>query len=373
MRLNPHDDLPYHQGFGPLHVPATSDSHYQDGYYFAFYRPGRHVFCGLRLHPNTNVMDGYAGVVDGGVQRNVRLSRALLPDHGTLAIGPLEVEIVEPMWRQRLRLADNPTGVTFEVTTTHVMPPFLESTQRQYRWGRLFNDVCRYTLAVRAEGWMALDGDRVAVDGWHGCRDHSWGIRSTMGPHVPIGGRPGTAGATDRRAFRLWVPFQAGAVAGFVHTHEDADGGRLDLEGTIHTGPEDGGREITDLRHALRYHDGTARLAGGEISLVDADGDTWTMHVDVACDPAHPQGFGYTRGWSDGGQPGVYRGADVVEADRFAVADPARSLGPEHVPEARRLGGTEFASTLRLTDPRGNVGEGMAHVEHMLYRGRTPG
>ena len=364
MQLNAYDDLPFHQGFGPLHVPATSDSHFQDGYYVAFYRPGRHVFCGLRLHPNTNVMDGYAGLVDGDEQRNVRLSRALLPDHSTLSVGPLSLEVVEPMRRQRVRLAENPTGLTFDVTTTHVMPPFLETNEPHYRYGRLFNHVTRYTLAVRADGWMALDGERVEVDAWHACRDHSWGIRSTMGPYVPIGGRPGTSGLRDRRAFRLWLPFQAGPVAGFVHTYEDAEGGRLDLEGSLHVG--ESAFAVADLGHALRYHEG-GRLSGGEVTLTDTAGGEWRLAFEVACHPAHPQGFGYTRGWSDGGQPGVYRGEDVMEHDRFAVHDPSRALGPAHVPEGRRLGGTEFASTLTLTDPDGVIHEGMAHVEHMRY------
>ena len=63
MQLNPFDDFPFHQALSPIDVPATSDSHFNDGYYFAFYRPGLHVFMGLRLHPNSNVMDGYAGAV----------------------------------------------------------------------------------------------------------------------------------------------------------------------------------------------------------------------------------------------------------------------------------------------------------------------
>ena len=77
---SPLDDLPVHQTAAPLPEPATSDTHFNDGYYFAFYAPGVHVFAGLRLHPNTNVMDGYGGAVAHGVQRNVRVSRALRPD-----------------------------------------------------------------------------------------------------------------------------------------------------------------------------------------------------------------------------------------------------------------------------------------------------
>lgn len=357
--LSPLDDLPFHQAPTPLHVPATSDSHYQDGYYFACYRPGAHVFCGLRLHPNSNVLDGYAGIVTGGEQRGMRMSRALLPRYGELAVGPLALEVLEPMRRQRLTLGDNPTGLAFDLTFEASAPEFVETSRPQYRFGRLFNHVLRYSQPCRATGHLVLDGERIEVDRWFGARDHSWGIRSTMGPYVPIGGE-GTE--TDERALRLWVPFEVGGRAGFFHTHEGKEGETLDFEGRVH----EGGRavELASAGYELRYHRGTRRLAGGAFTLQTRGGPDQRYEFEVVCDPAHPQGFGYTRGWRDGGQPGVYRGTEHLEHDRFRVDDPGRALGPEHVPAERRLGGTEFACT--LTGPDGT--EGMAHVEHMIYR-----
>ena len=40
MATSPLDDLPVHQAAAPLPEPSTSDSHFNDGYCFAFYRPG---------------------------------------------------------------------------------------------------------------------------------------------------------------------------------------------------------------------------------------------------------------------------------------------------------------------------------------------
>lgn len=366
MELNAFDDYPFHQGFMPLHIPATSDIHFQDGYYFAFFRPGQHVFCGLRLHPNNNVMDGYAGVVDSGEQRDVRVSRALLPRHSDLAVGPLRVEIVEPMARQRIVLEDNPTGLTFDVEFTSDVPASVEHIPAQYRYGRLFNHVIRYSQTNRATGTMALDGETVQVDRWFACRDHSWGIRSTFGPYVPIGGIGSEQKETDPRSIRLWIPFEVEGHAGFFHGHADREGGTLDFEGDIYY-PD---RTITlvEARHDLRYHEGTRRLSGGHFALLDDQGETHEYDFEVACHPSHPQGYGYTRGWSDGGQHGVYRGEEVMETDRFRVDDPTRTLGPEHVPAERRLGGTEFVST--FTHSSG--AQGMSHVEHMVYGDHQP-
>ncbi len=363
FRLTAFDDYPFHQGFTPFNVPVTSDTHYQDGYYFAWYRPGEHWFCGLRVHPNTNVMDGYAGVVTGGEQRSIRFSRALRPRYDEIAVGPFRIDILEPMKRQRLRLEENDSGLAFDVEITSPGFPFMEAPHLHYRHGKLFNHVLRYSQASRAAGWSSIEGDRREVD-WHACRDHSWGIRSTMGPHVPVRGTE--TEDRDPRAIRIWIPFQVGDDFGFFHMHEDRHGNVLDFEGRLEIG--DRIVPLATARHDLRYHEGTRRLSGGTITLVDHAGTEHDLDFEVSCDPAHPQGFGYTRGWSDGGHLGVYRGEYAEELDRFRVDDPAQALGPDHVPVERRLGGTEFTSVFTRSDGA----TGMGHVEHMIYGAYEP-
>lgn len=103
MRLNPFDDYSFHPAVAPLDVPSTSDPHFNDGCFFAFYREGTYAFCGLRLHPSTNVLDGYAGAVHGGVQQNVRFSRALRPRTNELAADPFRLGIVKPLQVQGSR------------------------------------------------------------------------------------------------------------------------------------------------------------------------------------------------------------------------------------------------------------------------------
>lgn len=362
LTLNPFDDYPYHQHMMPNDVPATSDPHFNDGYWWSWYGPGTYFFCGLRVHGNNNVMDGYAGVVRDGVQHNIRVTRALRPEPNRLQVGPLTVQIVDPLKVQRLTLDDNPSGVTFDVHATASCPLFVETPYVHYRYGRVLNHLIRYSGSVRATGTATVLGSPVTVDDWYGARDHSWGIRSTMGPHVPIGGASEAEDDADRRALRLWVPFETDRDKGFFHLHEDRTGRTLDFEGRVYRA--DGTIvPLASVRHALRYHPGTSRLCAGEFTLVHHDGSEEEYAVEVVCEPAHPQGFGYTRGWSDGGNPGVYRGVAYAEHDRFDVSDPAGLAGPEHVDPRRRLGGTEFAT--RCTGPQGSVG--MAHVEHMIY------
>jgi len=242
------------------------------------------------------------------------------------------------------------------------MSPSFEAPPRNPGHGSLFTALRRYRLPARVSGWVEADGQRSDLAAWYGARDPSWGIRSTMGPYVPIGGIGTEATTVDRRAMRLWVPFEVDDHAGFFHTHEDADGGVLDFEGRLEL--RDGTTvALTGVRHELAYHPGTRRLSHGRFTLIDETGAERSYEFRVVGHPAHPQGFGYTRGWSDGGQPGVYRGAAVIEGERFDVSDPAVLAGPPHVPVERRLGGTEYAAD--LVGPGGATG--MAHVEHMIY------
>jgi hypothetical protein len=358
-RINPFDDFPFHQIAAPIDVPEQSDRHFNDGYWFAFYRAGTYAFCGLRLHPNSNVMDGYAGAVHAGTQRNVRFSRALRPRTNELAAGPLRIDVLEPLKRQRIVLAPNDSGVEYDVEIS-VRALWPESRHLHHRHGVLLNDVLRYTGITRVSGRLAIDGERIEVADWYGARDHSWGIRASMGPRSPLGGI--LPQAHDPRAIRIWIPFECGPERGFFHLHEDADGNVLDFEGQI---LDEAGHEVelTGARHAFRYLDGSRRLSGGEFTLIDKRGRERDYSFEVVCEPVHPQGFGYTYGWSDGGNPGVWRGPEVIESSRFDVTDPLAAGGGEHLPPERRLGGTEFAA--RLDGP--GRATGMAHVEHMIY------
>lgn len=364
LPMHPHDDYPFHQAMTPMGSPVTSDPRFNDGYYFAFYREDRHVFCGLRFHPNNNVVDGYAGAVAKGVQRGFRVSRALDADRSTIGVGSLRVEVIEPMVSQRVVCEPNAFGIAFDVTLTASCPAFFETPHVQHRYGRVLNHVLRYTQPVRASGTVSIDDVDEPVDRWYGARDHSWGIRQTMGPALPV--RGSLAPEPDPRALRLWVPFEVGEHAGFFHLHEDSDGNVLDCEGRLESTPENAipSRAIVGVEHELTYVRDTARLSSGRLVLVLDDDARVPLEFGVACAPAHPQGFGYSRGWNDGGNPGVWRGIEHVEGERFDVSDPGGLAGPPHTDPARRLGGTEFVSTM----VGAGGAEGMGHVEHMLYR-----
>lgn len=367
MRLSSFDELPFHQSPTPFNIPGTSDVHFNDGYFNAIIGPDWYIVTGVRLHPNMNVIDGFAGVARKGEQRVLRTSRALRPDAGDLRVGPLSVEIVEPMKTVRLRLTDNEGPFTFDVTLTALAQPFLEARYQFRKHGALIHDMLRYTQVCKANGIVSCDGECANVDQWMAIRDHSWGVRSGMGPKTYHSGVARDEDEVDHRRFRIWCQLSLDGYSGFFNTHEDEDGKPLDFEGRLDR--TDGSVKLVACRHKLRYAPNTKNVIGGEVSLQDADGGWHEYRLEAAGTPADVQGLGYYGGWRDGGSAGIYRGVGpIVEIDRYPQGAALGRAGLLSLPENKRLGPTEFPCT--VTGPNGV--SGMAHFEHHVFGAYKP-
>ena len=196
----------------------------------------------------------------------------------------------------------------------------------------------RYTQVCRATGTLRCDGEAVEVDGWHALRDHSWGVRSTMGPRTPHGGIDRIPAEADRRRYRLWVPFETSDHGGFFNTHEDEHGRPLDFEGQL-TFPDGRVVQLAEVRHEITYEPGTRYVTGGSFALRDEHDEWREYRLEQPGTPADVQGLGYYGGWHDGGSAGVYRGAGPhVESDRYPAprCPPARRTCPRSAASDRR-------------------------------------
>jgi hypothetical protein len=165
----------------------------------------------------------------------------------------------------------------------------------------------------------------------------------------------------ERRALRLWVPFEVEDHCGFFNTHENSAGRPLDFEGRLDYADGCSVR-LTAVRHALEYIPGTRRVAGGTLELDAEDGVTRRYTLQLAGTPADVQGGGYYGGWRDGGSAGIWRGAEHLEFDSYDVTPGAEETGPPHLPPTRRIGPTEYP--MRMIGPGGATG--MAHFEHTI-------
>ncbi len=126
-------------------------------------------------------MDAFAGVTIGSRQYNFRASRRLRPDPLTTKVGPLEFSVIEGFRRHRLSLAENESGISFDIEfpapsiRTRKRSAWLAQRPHQRESGAA-QQLGRYS------GWLKVDGQRYELNPqqWCGQRDHSWGIRGEL-------------------------------------------------------------------------------------------------------------------------------------------------------------------------------------------------
>ncbi len=173
----PLDEYPVHQVPLSMKHVATGDRNAYDRCIFhVLDHEGRALLIlGLGVYPNVGVIDAYATLRTGDTLHAVRASDALGDDRMRLAVGPLRIEVEEPLRRLRLRCEDN--SLSYDLTWTAEFPALWEPHHVQYRGDRLTLEGRRFVQAGGAEGVIRAGDEefRVSPGGWTGTRDRSWG------------------------------------------------------------------------------------------------------------------------------------------------------------------------------------------------------
>ena len=274
MALTRGDDYPIHQTPEPIAYAGT-DRNFYDRYFFNGYpwRGDGFFAAAFGVYPHLNIADASFCVVRDGVQTSLHASRWLCMERMDLAVGPIRIDIVEPLRRLKLIIDAPAQGLAAEIAFEGRAFPVEEPRFIRRQGPRAFMDYTRLTQNGRYSGWIERDGARMDVDGFVGTRDRSWGVR-------PIGARDAQelVPPIPPQFHWLWAPanFERGSF--FFHSNEDAagrpwnrravwardgaDAAALDettdcsievewRPGTRHARraivrlPEDGGREIT--------------------------------------------------------------------------------------------------------------------------------
>lgn len=281
---------------------------------------------GLGKYINRNVMDGYAGASRGVEQWTVRASRMLAPEPDLTAVGPIRYEVLEPLRRIRIALAENDTQpVAFDVELDcSEIPPFLENHEfrRQLGGYRTDNDLVRYHQVGVPRGWLQLEGRRYEIDpdNWYCTRDHSWGLRYGVGVEPPDI-MPGIDPDQFPMNF-LWSPMRLVRPDGsayaihFFYLRVPIPG----VPRTLHGGVEhpDGTREpFAAMEPELRYDPVNRRLLGGRLHITMESGESRVLAIEVVSDTGFHLGAGLYFGL-DGHYHGEWRGEYHEDGDYVA-------------------------------------------------------
>ena len=312
--LTGYDDFPIHQACVPVAHTATADINHYDRYFFNGYRADGSLYFGLAmgLYPNRHVIDAAFSVVrEQADQVSVFASgRAPLDRRDATTVGPIRVEIVEPLHVLRLHVDAPDQGLRAELTFTAASEPIEEPHFFQRMGTRVFFDYTRLTQFGAWDGWVEVDGERIEVTAATvtGSRDRSWGIRP-VGEPAPTGAPVGLP-----QFFWLWAPVNFPGFATHFDVNEFGDGRRWHEVGAI---APDGG--AADMMRAVDYRitwkPGTRYATAFEYDLLSWSGEVTTVTLEPIFN-FQMRGIGYGHPeWNHGS----YRGEAVVGGERMSL------------------------------------------------------
>ncbi|MGI9169846.1 MAG: hypothetical protein ACR2FH_06665, partial [Caulobacteraceae bacterium] len=264
MALTRGDDFPIHQTSEPIAYSGT-DRNFYDRYFFNGYGAEGEDFFALAfgVYPHLNIADASFCVVRGGVQTCLHASRWLAMERMDLAVGPITIEVLEPLRRLKLLVTAPEQGVRAELVFEGRAFPVEEPRFIRRHGPRAFLDYTRMTQNCRWTGWIERDGARTSVEGFTGTRDRSWGVR-------PVGARDPqeTVPPAPPQFYWIWAPanFEAGSF--FFHSNEDASGRPWNRravwarEGADAAGLDDN----TDCAVAIDWNSGTRHARRAAVS-----------------------------------------------------------------------------------------------------------
>lgn len=307
------DDFPIHQTPEPI-AYAGSDRNFYDRYFFNGYSPDGSEFVAIAfgVYPALNVADAHVSIIRDGVQHCLHASRILDMERMELTVGPVRIEIIEPLRTLRVTLA-GAEGLACELTFEGRAFPIEEPRFTIRNGPRLFMDYTRATQNVRVSGWTEVDGERRTTGAdWTGTRDRSWGIRPVGAPDTQM-----TPGGGVRGFFWQWTPLNFADCSVFFHVNADTEGRAWNTRAVIlkdGAGPEEGWRSDEPRMEDVTLRPGTRHALGGVLKIPLEQGEA-SIRIT-------PKGVFLMRGIGYGGdwRHGALKGELVVAREDIDLA-----------------------------------------------------
>ncbi|MDX1510317.1 MAG: hypothetical protein R3249_03135 [Nitriliruptorales bacterium] len=209
MPITPLDEYPIHQAPTPLVTPMSGDSNAYDRFFFHGYRRDGSVVIGaaMGVYPNRQIIDAAVTVAVDGQQHSVFASGRAPLDRRETNIGPIRIEIVDPLRTLRVTCDAADEGVTADLVFEARTAVEEEDRQTIHQKGRLILDSSRLTQFGTWSGTVTVDGTTMELDrdDTFGTRDRSWGIRPMAAdvPQAPNWELP--------QVFWVWTPIHLDA------------------------------------------------------------------------------------------------------------------------------------------------------------------
>ncbi len=308
------DEYPIHQTPEPIAFSGT-DRNFYDRYFFCGYRPdgGGYFGVGFGVYPHLNVADAHFSVLRDGVQHCIHASRLLGMERMDTQVGPIRIEVIEPLQKLRL-VVDSKDGVRADLVMEGRSFPIQEPRFTRRLGPRTMMDLTRFTQNVRWSGWVEVDGKRETYEGALGTRDRSWGVR-------PIGAadaQPAVPMAAPQ-FYWLWAPTNFPNLSLFFHVNDDAAGVAWNTRATLAMDGAKAGEDLhlVDPKMSMTWNRGARHAAAAALDVRDAGGRTHTVRwTPLATFQMKGIGYGHPE-WGHG----VWKGEAAEAREDFRPGD----------------------------------------------------
>ena len=351
------DDFPIHQTPDPIAVSGT-DRNFYDRYFFNGYTQDGSLFfaCAMGIYPHLNIIDASFSIVADGVQTNLRASRILNMERMDLQVGPIKVEVVEPLSQLRLVIDTPDRGIEADLLFQK-RADAIKEPRFTYRNGpRTFMDYTRLTQSGTYRGTLSVNGQSfdVSADKVRGTRDRSWGIRSVGAPDPqPL------APPILPQFYWLWSPLNFDDCLVFFHANDDAQGRPWNRKAVVRE-LSDAEPKTGDAVATIDFTSGTRHAKTARVQTQGFDGGDYTVDFTPHWHfYMHGIGYGHPE-WGHG----RYHGELDVAHDSFALADIDESdMANNHI--------QAFCSVV-LTGPDGKQRHGEGVLEQLIMGPHAP-
>ena len=354
------DEYPIHQTPEPIAF-SGSDRNFYDRYFFCGAQAdgGAYFAVAFGVYPHLNVMDAHFSLLGkDGVQRSIHASRVLDMERMNLSVGPISIEVIEPLQKLRIRLA--PTeGMSADIECVGRAFPIQEPRFTRRIGPRMMMDLTRFTQNMRWSGWTEADGVRETYDSatsWGTC-DRSWGSRPIGAPDA----QP-TVPAMAPQFYWLWAPTNFPNLSLFFHVNEDERGQPWNTRAVLASDGVgvDGFVHLEHPHMEVSWAKGRRHAASARLDVADPAGRGHTVTWRPL---AHFQMKGIGYGHADWGH-GMWKGPLAVAREDFKPAD----LDPL-VPQNLHI---QAISEVRHDGPDGLASTGMGILEQLVIGPHAP-
>jgi len=265
----------------------------------------------MGIYPHLNVIDASFSVLRGGRQHNVHGSRCLHMERLDTRVGPIAVEVVEPLKRLRVRVDDTKNGIRADLTFS-ARARVIEEPRYNRRIGpRTFFDLTRMTQNGTYEGWIEVAGTRLDVraDRFLGTRDRSWGVRQ-IGAQDPQAHAP----AVLPQFYWLWAPLNFDDAVFLYDVNQDETGAAWHENAFLASLGDAEPEAMASATSHIVYKPGTRHAKSATLRLRRRSGG----EIEIALEPQYQffmSGLGYFNPeWAHGSYTGEDRtGYDVYD------------------------------------------------------------